>query len=152
MIPHRPIFFMTIEHARKNVELVLEMFPAIVEQIVRDSEQEIVSLNQKQLFDGKNADGDMLFPPYSQLTVELKSAKGQPTDRVTLKDTGAFYRGMFIDIQGEDLIISSTDSKTDSLVEKYGERIFGLTSASIEEIKPNMNDRLVAFVAELLGM
>lgn len=96
----------------------------------------IVSLNtQDQLFNkGIRSDGSDITPPYSAYTISLKQAKGQPTDRVTLKDTGEFYDSFVAFVDGsKDIIIDSNPIKVDeqgfetNLLEKYGERVEGLT-------------------------
>jgi hypothetical protein len=92
---------------------------------------EICELNSdKQLYEkGENAMGVSIdtYRPYEPLTIEIKTIKGQPTDRVTLKDTGDFYESFFISADNEGFFIDATDWKRDELVEKYGAEIFGLT-------------------------
>ena len=56
-----------------------------------------------------------------------KEGKQQPTDRVTLKDTGEFHRSIFVKFTKDTIIIDSDNDLRDKLVEKYGAAIFGLT-------------------------
>jgi len=88
----------------------------------------MTDLEKERLFSGQNADGSWVEPPYTPFTVELKEEKGQPTDRVTLKDTGDFYEGFIVERKGDVVIFTSTDWKTNALVEKYGDAIFGLST------------------------
>jgi hypothetical protein len=89
------------------------------------TEAEFVEMNQRQMYSGKRADGSTILPPYAPLTVFLKVKKGQPVNRVTLKDTGNFYEGEYLRVQDGALTEGSTDAKSDSLQNKYG-NIFGL--------------------------
>ena len=81
---------------------------------------------KEQMYDGIASDNRMISPPYAPQTIKIKKFKGQPTDRVTLKDTGNFYAGIFTDKRADGFIIDSKDSKANELQEKYGEEIFGL--------------------------
>lgn len=104
----------------------------IVKKLVSKDSDDIVDFNtDNQLFDkGINNDGTDVEPAYTKLTVSIKKQKGQPTNRVTLKDTGSFHKKFFLDAEKDGFRIDSTDSKTDDLVEKYGKKIFGLTDNS----------------------
>lgn len=100
---------------------------AEIPNIIDRTQQDLIQLNQSQLFDkGVNADNEEL-QPYTFLTEFFKREKGQPFDRTTLKDTGAFYAGFNIKTSDQFIIFDSTDSKTSDLEQKYGNRIFGLT-------------------------
>lgn len=96
---------------------------------------DVVRLNRQQLQAGTNADGSLIRPFYKPLTVRIKKAKGQPADRVTLRDTGSFYGGMYAQRTAGGLLeVSSTDDKTEALQDKYGDQIFGLSEASREQL------------------
>ena len=90
----------------------------------------IADLNAEQMFKGLRADGSEITPGYSELTKEIKRAKGQPIDRVTLFQTGAFYRGLYASVTGLNIVIGSTDAKSGKLERKYSKAkgsIFGLS-------------------------
>lgn len=93
---------------------------------IEETKETIEELNLEQMFSGLNSDGSEISPPYKEFTVAMKKRKGQPYDRVTLKDTGSFYQGIRTEIVGNKVITDSTDSKSDKLQEKYGQEIFGL--------------------------
>jgi hypothetical protein len=83
------------------------------------------------------ADGSELLPSYADVTVAAKRLKGQVSDHVTLLDTGAFYRGLYAAVQGEQVEYGSHDSKADKLQEKYSTAkgsIFGLNEDSKEDL------------------
>ena len=103
----------------------------MVETIIEANEPYILDcVRNKQLYNkGVNALGVSImdYRPYQPLTIMLKSEKGQPTDRVTLKDTGDFYESMRVEADRTQFEIVADDWKTDELKEKYGDAIFGLT-------------------------
>lgn len=91
----------------------------------------IADLNAQQMYAGKRADGSDITPEYSDYTIELKKEKGQVADRVTLKDTGAFYAGINVRVEGSNVVIDSFDDKTEDIIDKYASKksnIFGLNS------------------------
>lgn len=94
------------------------------------TKEDVVNLNRSQLWKGITSDGRDIRPPYAPFTVLMKDQKGQPTDRVTLKDTGAFYDSIQVDVSSDSFTIDASDYKTDKLTDKYGKNIFGLTRIS----------------------
>ena len=106
------------------------------ELIIRN-EDFILDLNKSQLNDeGVNAKGEeiMNYAPYSPYTIKLKKGKGQPFDRVTLRDTGKFQAGFKLVVTPKTFRVTSSDGKAPGLIEKYGPYIFGLTPASKEKL------------------
>lgn len=126
----------------RNLEYRLRRFkdslPAMLEDIIRDKEDVIVSaVADDQLFRrGINGKGIkiMSYAPYKPRTIEIKKKKGQPTTRVTLRDTGDFHNSMYVVFDSEGFYITSSDEKTLGLVEKYGEEIFRLTDKNLTRI------------------
>ena len=102
----------------------------IAETAIVNTDRTIAKIQQEQLFQGIRSDDSTIAPQYAAGTIAAKRRKGQPTDRVTLKDTGAFYSGIIVDVRRDLFIIDSADSKSASLQERYGKRIFGLNFES----------------------
>ena len=128
---------MKVIEVTSNILRFVSDYDELEARVLAESELEMSDLNREQLWAGIRADGSRITPEYTIFTISKKQEKGQPTDRVTLFDTGSFQEGIFTAQQGEQVIFSSTDSKTDELQEKYGEKIFGLTpdhSMTIKEI------------------
>lgn len=104
---------------------------AILRNALREEERDILDLQQEQLSAGLADAGDELIPGYAKKTLQNKRAKGQPDDRVTLKDTGAFYRGQYVKYSIDHFEITSRDRKRKKLTDKYhghqGGDVFGLT-------------------------
>lgn len=98
----------------------------IVTETMQESAPAMEEKNREQLYEGEKADNTEITPSYTPYTVAVKQMKGQPTDRVTLRDTGSFYQGLYVTIQGDKVVTDSLDSKTQKLEDKYGTAIFGL--------------------------
>ncbi len=107
----------------------------IVRSVVETNSNEIIDLNtQKQLFDkGIGSDGKSLEPPYSNPYKKLKKKLGQPTDRVTLRLEGDFYKSFEVIIGNQQFRINATDFKTKFLLKRYGEKVLGLTGSNIDK-------------------
>ena len=126
----------------RNLEYRLRAFkdnlPVYLEDIVRDKEDVIVSaIADDQLYRrGINGRGEkiMSYMPYTAKTIQNKKRKGQPTTRVTLRDTRAFHESMYVVFDSEGFYITASDEKTQHLVEKYGEEIFRLTDKNFTRI------------------
>ena len=113
----------------------------ILNKILLDKviQQRIISLNIfNQLFDeGINSVGvklDVIGGEYSPYTIEAKKGKGQPVDRITLRDTGAFYESFYITLGSTYFDINANPIKdgVDILKDRWGEDVLGLTSEIIE--------------------
>ena len=126
----------------RNLEYRLRAFkdnlPMYLEDIIRDKEDVIVSaIADNQLYRrGINGRGEkiMSYMPYTAKTIQNKKRKGQPTTRVTLRDTGAFHKSMFVVFDPEGFYVTASDEKTEELVKKYGEEIFRLTDKNFTRI------------------
>lgn len=126
----------------RNLEYRLRAFkedlPKYLEKAIMDREEEIVAaVANKQLYNrGINGAGVkiMSYQPYTATTRAIKQRKHQPATRVTLRDTGAFHAGMHIVYERDGFYITSSDLKTEGLVEKYGPLIFRLTDANLTRL------------------
>lgn len=111
---------------------------SLMEKLVKDNEAWIVDMNtEDQLFErGVNRVGVSImdYMPYRPKTIEIKEIKGQPTNRVTLRDEGDFHRSFKVDADNEKFRILSTDGKAEWLERKYGMQIFGLTDENAQSL------------------
>lgn len=123
----------------------------VIRDAVIENEAIILDMNtQDQLFEkGITADNISIasYQPYRPNTITIKALKGQPTNRVTLKDEGDFYRSFYLEYYDDRVFITAGDDKAEKLAFKYGERIFGLTEENKtilakEYIKPILIDYL----------
>ena len=123
----------------------------MIQKIIQENEAAIIDMNaQEQLFEsGENSLGVSIasYAPYSPITIEIKRLKGQPTNRVTLRDEGDFESSFYLVISDKQFEIKASDWKTEELVEKYGSSILGLTKENIasltwDYIYPELMDTL----------
>lgn len=109
-----------------------------LEDIILSKEEEIINIvTQEQLFkEGINGKGIKImdYQPYRPSTIKAKIRKGQPTNRVTLRDTGEFYKSMFLVFESDGFYITSSDDKTKYLIKKYGEEIFRITDNNLTKL------------------
>lgn len=92
---------------------------------------------EEQLFEqGINRLGvDIMdYRPYTPLTIAIKKEKGQPTNRVTLRDEGDFHSSFYLEVGDTQFEIKAADFKTEDLIKKYGRQILGLTNENIAEL------------------
>lgn len=102
-----------------------------------ENERIIVDVQQSQWQEGKDENGRILGF-YSRMTEMLSGGRKKAGEPFNLFDTGVFYRGTFINVEanGTQLIITldSSDSKTNLLEKKIGNRIFGLQDDNLNKI------------------
>lgn len=140
----------TLARALKNLPARLT---ATVLEVAQANNYVLEDANTAQLEAGLDADGRQITPEYAELTVDIKTAKGQPTDRVTLRDRGDFYAGIVAQVRGQELEMVGTDSKTAKLQEKYGDDILGLSEQAIDEFREDyVRPELEAKTREILGL
>ena len=127
--------------ALATIAAKLRTFDQDVERIIidlaRGYEDVIIEWNvEAQLYDqGIRGDGKPIVPQYSARTKQRKREKGQPSDRVTLRDTGAFHRSFRIDWRETEFEIMATNYKAPFLAKRYTPHIFGLTEDHLEVLR-----------------
>lgn len=109
----------------------------IVRAAVEENQGVIVKLNKEQLDEGVYTDGEKITPEYTAFTKRIKRRIGQPSDRVTLKNTGKFRRQMNLATYSNRFQIFSKDAKAEKLKKKYAKQkdFFGLTQESKKALK-----------------
>lgn len=109
--------------------------PETINRVSKDKASILVKYNTNaQLYtEGVNAEGVKIssYRPYRPLTISIKKSKGQPTDRVTLKDTGDFHSSIKVELTPDGILFTATDRKTLELMAKYGDSILGLTDENL---------------------
>lgn len=139
----------------RNLVYRLRRFKDILDEELRDEimkhEDIIVQMvAQEQLYEeGIEGRGIeiMSYQPYTARTIQIKQKKGQPYDRVTLKDTGEFYSSLHVEFDDEGFYVTSTDDKAKYLLARYGKTIFRLTNENFSEllrnyIRPSLKEKL----------
>ncbi|OYW20311.1 MAG: hypothetical protein B7Z54_01505 [Sphingobacteriales bacterium 12-47-4] len=110
-----------------------------------------------QLAQGQRADGTEITPFYKPSTIEIKRRKSGLagiTDRVTLYDTGSYYRGLYVTAKGGNVFYGSRDSKANKLQDKYGNRggkgLLGFNRDGKSEYTPILKKAFIANVKNRL--
>ena len=108
---------------------IQKILPKWIEEIIIAKQGKILQEIKLRLWNtGLDAKGNEILPSYKPSTIRWKkNTKYARTSHVTLRDTGAFYAGMYLFLSKDELFVSSRDPKTPSLIKKYGPDILGLT-------------------------
>ena len=108
----------------------------------------VIELNTDvQLFEQGIDANEQSLGEYTAFTKELKKQKGQPTDRITLKDTGDFYKSFRVRSTNNGFVIMANAIKEDTdLTQEFGEDIIGLTDLSISQVQLFLLDELIPAV------
>lgn len=128
--------FQIFEAAEKAITTL--PMEGIVERAADRQEDRMIDLNVEQMEQGIKADGDRIIPPYKPSTVSRKKKMGQPTDRVTLKDTGDFHNSVRVKRFPKMYELVAQDWKSEQLQEKYTHSILGLTDFSLQQVREAM--------------
>ena len=117
---------------------------ALLLDLVRYNEAAVISMNvDDQLYQGIDAEGKEVAPPYQPSTVRHKIRNGRPYDRVTLRDEGDFHASFFVRYDADQFALDATDYKKQWLDRKYTPKIYGLTPANIDRLSAMIRERFV---------
>ena len=106
----------------------------------------------EQLYEGKDSNNKDIKPSYALSTKIVKRKKQQPTDRVTLKDTGDLYKSIKVDAKTNELIISANVAYFKYLVTHYkSNKLLGLNDEFLEKftkhkVLPNLEKTWKAII------
>lgn len=135
----------------RNLSYRLRKFKAFLDDGLKDeilaNEHIICDMVADQMYSGYDGRGKKIEPEYTPFTVSIKRQKGQPTDRVTLRDTGDFHSSLRVEFDEGGFYVTSDDSKAAELLEKYGTNIFRLSNQNLtilirEYIRPVFAEKL----------
>jgi hypothetical protein len=122
-------------------------------EVVQDNAYVLELDNQAQLEEGLDSNNRDITPEYTPFTVQEKQEAGQPYDRVTLRDSGDFYRSIVAQVRGEAITMEASDEKTQELQQKYGRDILGLSEEAVDEFRDDVVRPELEFKArEALGI
>ena len=112
-----------------------------IDEALTDMEPYFVKANQNALLEGELSTGEkmnrLMNPYYVDYKIDdIGSKAAQKTPPLPdLKDTGAFHRGMTSDVEGDSIVITSKDSKTSKLTQKYSLDIFGIQNKELPNLQ-----------------
>lgn len=125
----------------KNLQARLRKFKSILseelEKTILENEEVIIQMITEQQLYEQGIEGRGIeiasYRPYAWSTIKRKHKKGQPVDRVTLRDTGKFYKSLHVEFDPTGgFYIVSTDYKAKYLLKRYGTTIFRLTDSNLK--------------------
>lgn len=143
-----------------GLQLLEADIPIMLKKAVETREDDIVSMiADDQLYqrgiNGGSGEAIWNYRPYKKITIAIKQHKGQPYDRVTLRDTGAFHESMFVDTDEDGFCVEATSIKTESLLDKYGVGVLRLTdentSILIEDIQTEIISLIINNISNLIS-
>ena len=126
-----------------NEELTLEIL---------NSEDLIIEMVCNQLYSGYDGYTASIQPPYAPSTIKRKLRKGQPVDRVTLRDTGEFYKSLHVEFDEEGFFVASTDQELSNILKsRYGSPILRLSDENLKEliwkhIRPSLTEKMKEYL------
>lgn len=143
---------MTIEQYTAKLESFKANINTEVDKILVKNSNIITGMLKLRLYN-YGIDGNYeLIGEYSEKTKITKKANNQKTNFITLRDSGRFYAGMFLESKNGKYFIDSKDYKTNVLVETYGEPILDLTYKQQNDIIENIiNPELEKLFSNVLG-
>jgi hypothetical protein len=118
--------FSILDDLKRTVEELQTAVNGSIQESIDQNKQVIKELQtQEQMYQGITSKGIDIKPAYANSTKRIKRKKLQPTDRVTLFDTGDFYNSLEVIAGKNDLMIRTIISYSVFLVNKYAD-ILGL--------------------------
>lgn len=122
----------------RNLVYRLRKFKPVLESALKEEVEknadfltDLIRLRLNLGFDGFY---NKIQPPYAPRTIKNKIRKGQPTDRVTLKDTGDFYASLHVEFDEGGFRIVSNDNKAKYLLANYGDAILRLPDEDLTRL------------------
>lgn len=91
----------------KVSELEEAIYPSLQESIGANAKVLETIQTDDQMYKGLNSKGLSIRPFYAASTIRYKKRKGQPFDRVTLRDSGAFHESVTVTANDDNYVISS---------------------------------------------
>lgn len=122
-----------------------------MQECLNDNNKFITDLNKKQLEKGIKSDRSYM-KEYSYRTIKQRQLEGNPVkgELIALYDTGNFWKGFWAIATDGKLELLSSDSKTNELISRYGENIFGLTESNFEilgeKIMPQLKQKVINYL------
>lgn len=125
----------------RELEKVYFNIEPVMQNVIQNNERFIVDMNAQQMYAGEKATGKPIKPPYAPATIRYKQKKGQPTNRVTLRDTGDFhFKHLKVIARYNDFVIDTSLSGNRPYgflmqgPRSYGEDILGLQDKNMRKL------------------
>lgn len=124
----------------------------LMNESFEETADDYADTNADQMYAGKLNDGEKIEPPYTPLTKKIKKRKGQPTNRVTLRDTNDFQNQLTATRQGKKIKIKSPVEYAKHLEKKYTKNIYGLNDKYRAKYQPIFYGVMKSKVTGMTGL
>lgn len=142
---------MTIQQYVEKLKEFNNDLPKTVDMILKKNEGTILGMLKLRLYNYGTDGNYELIGYYSNNTKKRKSAKGQKSSFITLRDTGAFYAGMYLESKDGIYKIDSLDPVTPILTMLYGKEILELTFKQQTDIINNIINTNLQNIFDSIG-
>ena len=141
----------------RNLVYRLRKFKPVLEQHLKEEVENHADIlsqyTRERLWIGLDGYLKSIKPPYALRTIKNKLRKGQPIDRVTLRDTGKFYSSFRIEFDADGFRVVSTDEKSIFLIAKYGEQILRISNEDFNYflrnyIRPALAEKMKEYIIQ----
>lgn len=117
-----------LKHFQNNAEKI------VLNEIKQKERQIVWKVTLGQMW-GKGEDGlGRQIGRYTARTIEIKQAKGQRTDHMTLRDTEDYHKSGRIEIQGDRFSVVFDDWKSEKLRDDYGEAVESPSDETLQTV------------------
>lgn len=126
----------TIDQLISNVERL--SFLPIIGESIEETREQYKDMQREQMLTGEGKKGKI--GKYRSNSYAARKELINPKagfGNVDLKLTGSFYNEIFVDVRTNTVVVDSADEKAGSLIEKYGEDIFGLNPENQSDYSKN---------------
>jgi hypothetical protein len=135
----KPNIYMTIPQMLENCKALKRDLNVIAMDVLVDTSDEYLDLQREQMTKGMASDGGEIgfyqSKAYQFMKERMNPLAGGTVD---LKLTGDFQAELTLRrLTDKKYLVYSQDSKAKSLVKKYGERIYFLNQALLDEYRAN---------------
>lgn len=148
-------FNMSVRNLTNRLRKFDNVIKQELENAILSNKKFILNCIRDNLSEGFNGNNEFIadYRPYSRRTIRKKRERGQPTTRVTLRDTGKFYESFDIRATPDGFIIYSRDNKgkQKSLIKRYKPTILRLDNESLsrllnERIRPYLSKKMESYL------
>jgi len=118
--------FSILDDTKNALTEIKSSINSSLQQSFNSNQEQVKDYNRGQMFAGIKIDNTQIGS-YALSTIRQKQRKGQPFDRVTLRDTGEFYQDLQIDAKPDEVVFTSPTSYSAFIFTRYTTDVLGLT-------------------------
>ena len=149
--------FDILNSVRDKVQSIQDVIYPTLKDVINSNASVLKEIqNKDQLFNKcQDSKGITIKPSYTKKTISIKLRKGQPTDRVTLNDTGSFYQSVQFIGDDDKLVILAKVDYAAYLTKRYGKAILGIQDMNFEKfynqyIVPELTENINSIIESVI--